>query len=631
MPSLTLAFFIRLRCWLGLTLCLLLIACQAAQTPAAPQAITAQHWLMDKTSQATLADIQAATDWQPLPDWKSWGYGPETVWVRLRLNTASQTQTPWVIQVKPPLLDYVSLYDPTHGLVQHSGDALPPHDKELASINLTFQVPATPSERWVYLKVRSISARTFQVSAMPMNEALQKNRQQEWLIGFVVATSAVFAIWALSQWLFTRDPVMGAYAIKQIMATAWGFLMLGFARVSVGDWFPEGRLSDITSICFMWVVGVTLWFLSTLISHYRPSPFALRGLRTLAAFLAVLPIWYGTGDAYLALMVGNFCIPLGACLLVITFLTAPRHQAQQPISWPLMLLYLGCYSLFHSLPPLMHLGWIEVNRGVILVALAHTVVDGVLMFVMLQMRANALQKQHLQSVVALQRSQEKAEAEARHREEQSQLFAMLAHEMRTPLATLRMRMAAGPAGKEAMERTINDMSQIIERCVHSSQLAEQGLQPRWQVLDALALTREACAQSRMPDQVDLFITAEAAPLESDAQMLSIVLSNLMDNACKYGAAQTRILVQLEAAMHEGRAGWRWCVRNEVGSAGLPDAAQLFDKYYRSPHAHRQSGSGLGLFLVKGLLHLLHGRIDYQAEGNCAAFSVWIPAHPEARW
>ena len=107
-------------------------------------------------------------------------------------------------------------------------------------------------------------------------------------------------------------------------------------------------------------------------------------------------------------------------------------------------------------------------------------------------------------------------------------------------------------------------------------------------------------------------------------MLSIVLGNLLDNACKYGAPESRIQVHLQSAMHNGRMGWLWLVDNQAGPSGLPDAGHLFEKYYRSPSARRLSGSGLGLFLVKSLLDLMKGTIAYETRVDRAIFSVWVP-------
>jgi signal transduction histidine kinase len=618
---------LRLWLWAWALVCLLLVGCrEAATTSTEPPLVRAQHWLMDPGSQATLADIQAAPHWQPMTDWKSWGYGPETIWVRLDLRASeAPTSMPWVVQVRPPYLDYVTLYDPANGLEQRSGDALPPHDHELATINLTFQIPAMTTTRSVYLKLQSISTRVMQVKVMPYGEAQQSNRQQEWFIGFIVVMSAVFAIWAMAQWLYTRDRVIGAFALKQFMAMSWGFLLLGFARVAVGPWFPEGRLSNIASTSFLWLIGTTLWFLALLISEYRPSRIALRACYGLAIFLAILPVLYWSGWPYLALSIGNICIPLAMTLLTLTLLSAWRHQVQKPIPLKYMLFYLCCYSLVNSTPPLMHLGWINADMIAVFGTLAHTVFDGIVMFFVMQIRARNMARERQNIALELNRSQEKAQAEARHREEQSQLFAMLAHEMKTPLATLRMWMDAGQLKPETMERAITDMNQVIERCVHTGQLADQGLAAIPQRVEPVTLTQQCIHSCRAPDQVDFDAPVGDHVIETDAQMLSIVLGNLLDNACKYGSPQGRIRVSLAPAEEQGLAGWRWLVNSQAGTVGLPDPSRLFEKYYRSGQARRMSGSGLGLFLVKGLLDLLEGTIRYEAREDHAIFSVWIPA------
>jgi signal transduction histidine kinase len=246
------------------------------------------------------------------------------------------------------------------------------------------------------------------------------------------------------------------------------------------------------------------------------------------------------------------------------------------------------------------------------------------MFIMLQVRARTLQQAQQQAALDLERSEQKAETEKRHREEQSQLFAMLAHELKTPLATLRMRMELGELKREVMDRTIADMNQVIERCVHTGQLADQGLKPYLQSVDPIAVTQSCIRSCRCPGQVDLSVPQASVLLQTDAQMLSIVLSNLLDNACKYGAPQSRIQVSLQFTRQQGHNGWLWHVASQAGATGLPDAAQLFEKYYRSPQARRVSGSGLGLFLVKGLLELLQGTISYAAQTDHAVFTVWVP-------
>jgi signal transduction histidine kinase len=255
--------------------------------------------------------------------------------------------------------------------------------------------------------------------------------------------------------------------------------------------------------------------------------------------------------------------------------------------------------------------------------LAHAVLDGVVMFVILQIRSQSLHKEQIQAGLDLQRVQQQAETEKHHRQEQSQLFAMLAHEMKTPLSTLQMWMEAGPLKPEVIDRAISDMNQVIERCVQTGQLAEQ-LKPMVQDLDPETLTSLSIQSCREPERIDFASRAPQGRLRTDPQMLAIVLSNLLDNACKYSPASSRVRVKLEPQTIAGRRGWLWSISNEPGTAGLPDPVQLFQKYYRGAQARRLSGSGLGLFLVKAMLDLMQGQITYAEASGQANFSVWLP-------
>jgi signal transduction histidine kinase len=124
----------------------------------------------------------------------------------------------------------------------------------------------------------------------------------------------------------------------------------------------------------------------------------------------------------------------------------------------------------------------------------------------------------------------------------------------------------------------------------------------------------------------LQLIAEPAPdVESDRHLLKIILSNLVDNALKYSAPGSHIDCRIERAESEGQAHIRFSIENQAGPAGLPDPDKLFDKYYRSPHAHRYTGSGLGLYLVRYLSELLGVRLSYDQIHQRARFTLWIPA------
>jgi len=123
----------------------------------------------------------------------------------------------------------------------------------------------------------------------------------------------------------------------------------------------------------------------------------------------------------------------------------------------------------------------------------------------------------------------------------------------------------------------------------------------------------------------LFITTEPLPeLNTDPQLLRIILGNLIGNAIKYSPPESAIDICAEPSRHSGKPGVRVTVQNQPDTAGVPDPEQIFDKYYRSSGAHSKTGSGLGLYLVHSITELLGGQIGYDVVREKVRFTLWIP-------
>ena len=614
-----------------LAFALALSGCKEVQTTSSASLVRAQAWRMDASTESTLEDAAASTDWQPMSEWKSWGYGPEVIWLRLQLNGNDVSErTPWFVRVQPTYLDHVTFFDPVAGLELHKGNEASQSNDELSSTNFTLQIPALPHERTVYLKIRTTSTRTLNVDVMPYEKIVHQNQLMELLMVFIISTSAIFAVWAFAQWCFNREQVIVAFALKQAFITCYLFFNLGLARFIFGPWLSEGNLTSIRATLLSWTISFTIWFFVTLLQGYLPNRYVIRAMLGLATMTAMLPVLQWVGHSWETLMMSQISTILGFVLLLIAMLSALPKKISQPIPSTVLLIYLVAYCSFSSVIPLINLGWIPANSMTPFGGLPHAVLDGVVMFVLLQIREQNLRKEKQQIKFNFERSLEAVALQKRHREEKSQLFDMLAHEIKTPLATLRMWMEAGGLKPETLAQAIADMNQVIERCVHTDQLADQGLKASPQLVNAAELTRSCIQSCRAALLVDFAAPESKVDLETDAQMLSIALSNLLDNACKYGAPYGRIHVTLAPVTEDGRAGWSWQVSNQVGPAGLPDPELLFNKYYRSPQALRFSGSGLGLFLVKGLLDLLHGSIHYKAQKDQVNFCIWVPLQFSAR-
>ena len=117
----------------------------------------------------------------------------------------------------------------------------------------------------------------------------------------------------------------------------------------------------------------------------------------------------------------------------------------------------------------------------------------------------------------------------------------------------------------------------------------------------------------------------AGPLivEGEAVYLEQIVYNLVQNAVKYSPAGGEIVVQVRR--EPGQA----CLSVQDRGIGIPAAAipLLFERFYRAENvqAHRVSGLGIGLSVVKELVALHHGSISVESqEGQGSTFTVCLP-------
>jgi len=597
-----------------------------AQTTVEPATMALAGWL-DKAGTATAKTVQNQATWEPFIGWKGWGYGTEAVWLRVSVPASAKADVaPHILIVRPPYLDHITFFDPSTGTVRQAGDTFPPREEALGSILVTFEVPALTEARDVLLKLQSTSTRMVHLSLMPQSKALSLTRWVEWATGAALLLSLVFGVWAVVQWRISRELVTANFAATQFVVTVWGFAIFGFARVTVGELFAPGVLSLLTSLSSALMVASVLWFFATLMQEYRPRRWMLRILQIGSGLALASTLFHFTGTGHLGLKALNIMVPPLLAWTILSFLmTKPSKSHPPPIPKVVILIYLCCYSFLNVIPTLTHVGIIPESRIMFFGNMSSLVANGLVMLVILNVRQQRFKAQHETTSAQLAIQKEKARLDQQYLNDQRKLLAMLAHEMKTPLANLRIWMEAGPKGRPVMERVILDMDRVIERCVHAGQLSDQSLKPHNEWLDASELTQSVLAASRQSSRVNVQMPTEVCAVQTDAQMLSIVLSNVLENAYKYSEPHTLIELQLESSTGpQGAAGWRWCTDNAVGAAGYPDADKVFDKYYRSPHALRQSGSGLGLFLVKSLLELMHGQVTYTALQGRVRFEVWLP-------
>ena len=606
----------------------------ATAQPIAPVNTAFAGWL-DRDGTATADTVLQMANWEAFTGWKTWGFGREPVWLRITVPAALRSdELPQVLVVRPPYLDRVTFYDPATGVIRHAGDFLPVREDALGSVVFTFEVSPQTKARDVLVRIESSSTRLVYLEMLPMAEAKIFTRWVEWVTGSFLLLSLALWVWSVMEWLISRDRVTATFAVQQFMVSLWGFFYLGFARVILGEWFPVGMLSQTATTVTAVMVGTIFWFFAVLLTEYSSPAWMLRVMRSSLWVLIGLAVFGILGPAHLAhlpLMGINAVVTLMLVWLVLTVLVSPKGQPQSPVPKAVILAYVFFYAFVNTIPSLTYLGLIQESRILFYSTMILLLANGFVMLVILGVRHRRFRSRHEAMATQLILQQEQVRMNEQYLSDQRQLLAMLAHEIKTPLANLRIWMEAGEKGRPAMERAIDDMNRVIERCVHSGQLSDQSLAPRMELLDVAELTRFVCSSSRQPERMLLDLPTDPCPAQTDAQILSIVLSNLLDNAYKYSALHSRITLRLTATTGtQAVNGWRWQIENEVGSTGWPETNKLFEKYYRSPLARKQSGSGLGLFLVKALLELLNGKVTYAPSDGLVRFEIWLPAQVSDR-
>lgn len=221
--------------------------------------------------------------------------------------------------------------------------------------------------------------------------------------------------------------------------------------------------------------------------------------------------------------------------------------------------------------------------------------------------------------------------------------ANVSHELRTPLTallgfieTLKGAARDDPAARarflEIMEREAGRMNRLISDLLHLSKVeADERVRPTERV-DLTALIGSSVNSLRpLADGagVRLEITGEAGPLmmPGDADQITQVLVNLIENGVKYGGAGGVVTLHVAREALPRGPGLRIDVIDRGEGIDPVHIPRLTERFYRvDGHRSREKGgTGLGLAIVKHILHRHRGRIRIESErGKGSVFSVIFP-------
>ncbi len=233
--------------------------------------------------------------------------------------------------------------------------------------------------------------------------------------------------------------------------------------------------------------------------------------------------------------------------------------------------------------------------------------------------------------------------EIRRNEQHDAFINAVTHELKTPLASIRLYLQTLQTREVDEERRrdfynvmledSNRLLQTVELVLHAGRTGDRRRQINMSVIDLGELVREYAelTRSRYNLPKDSLRYTNSVPLTEpalvlgDADELRAAVSNLLDNAVKYSDGE--VLITTEVSAIDGR---RVMVRISDRGIGIPRSQlkPIFKRFYRAPGLlmKRFKGTGLGLFIVRSIVKRHGGRAfaESEGEGHGSTFTIQLP-------
>ena len=219
-----------------------------------------------------------------------------------------------------------------------------------------------------------------------------------------------------------------------------------------------------------------------------------------------------------------------------------------------------------------------------------------------------------------------------------EFLAVLAHELRNPLAPVRNAVEILRASESAsphvqwthdvIDRQVRQITRLVDDLLDVSRIARGKIELRRGRIELSAAVRQALESSRplierSGHELDVRMGSDPIFINADLARMAQVISNLLNNAAKYTPPGGRIWLQ--ARRRETNV--ELCVADN--GIGIPEGmlARIFDMFTQGGVADRaQGGLGIGLTLVKRLVEMHGGTIIARSEGpgRGSQFIVTLP-------
>lgn len=574
----------------------------------------------------------------------------------MRVEVAPSDLPVLVLSVQPAQLDDVQVYTPAKDgggwQMKQGGDRFAFNSRERSELNFSANITPDPQRTTVhFVRMSTTSVHMLHVKVLSVTDAQRRDGLFNWGLGAYAGLISMLCMGSLLHWWFGRVLLWAIAAVSQGVTVVFVLSIMGILGRYL--WPDAPATADITSsllACTHWASG-SLFFCVLFKSLGAPRWVTWVQMTSLALFPVMLvAIVLGYAQEALTMLDSVLLVAVVFGSLAVWFVRPEDAVMGRLVrsSYIVLLLYL----VFFLLPLFGLVPMTELN---LYPALLSNLFTAVMLHVILLRADHSRLKNHLLVELDLRNSQQKLAWERGMRAETSSFMSMLMHELKNPLAAIRMatlslkspRMVDDGARTQRLDnitKSVENMNAVLERCREADRIEQGSLSFRKESHDLAELVAQWLDNVPQAGRIQTVFPRHAVA-RVDVVLLDMMVKNLLSNALMYSPPESRVDLVLryetdgpdtlspqaktedpgQPTVVASSDTMLWVkVLNTVGKARFPDATKVFTKYYRAETAHHQTGTGLGLHWVRSVAILMGGGVHYRIEGEQVVFELWLP-------
>lgn len=534
------------------------------------------------------------------------GYNRFHHWLKFTITPPVNSSAPLLMRVSPTYLDEVILYLPNPDgsfRVLRSGDTVLSREEQ-SDRTFLFELGQITEPTTAYIQFHAINTNTLVADIYSPNDyrnALLIDYSLSGIfIGLLIAL--IFINLGYGQW--RTDASFRNYLLF-ILASLLVFIAVhGWIHYFLpDDWRDFGNyLPQLTTLIYLWVLNSVHRALFDFDRQKTPTYYWVSKVYQLSILIGLVSLMFDFYIEYMPTFMKITLVYLLSIALYAFYLTVRKIEEG---GWLFLAATFGLTGIFGTV---LSLGGLVSGGALLMYSYTAGTLGSIIVFqTIMSRRIKKIEQERVTALLEKEHAQMLAENEKNDKEQKAAFLSMLSHELKTPLSVISMglhRPTISERSRSHLLQAVSDMSMVIDRCAVLEKVDDQ-ITTEFKPCNLHTLTHQVI-DSFQSQRIQFTADQGKHQIDSDADWLKVIIVNLIDNALKYSPKQSLIQVSLFENDHSVCLQ----VHNQTEET-LPKPEEIFNKYYRAKTAHKQTGSGLGLYIVKRLTDQLGAEISYR--------------------